>query len=284
MKRAIALTLLLAILPLPLLIPGVVRLVGGAATYRRLVLWGLPVAAALIAAAFGVGRRRGLLFAGTPALSRMVPWCFLALVVDYGFLGAGHLLGWITFTYGDQQLSGHPFRAMTWGLPLCLAIGLFGWEWALRRTLLVSWAGHVPRPAALAISCVAGLALSAPSIVPGLSVPDPAFVAAAFLVVACREVSFGLVFLSGAGLPAAGLYRGLLIYIDAFLIADWYGLWFPLANFTTSEPEFYVLRGATSILATVVVAAALRWNARRQATAAALPTGSLSAPSRSAPS
>lgn len=283
MKKPIALTLLLAILPLPLLIPGVVRLVGGAATYRRLVLWGLPVAAALIAAAFGVGRRRGLLFAGTPALSRMVPWCFLALVVDYGFLGAGHLLGWITFTYGDQQLSGHPFRAMAWGLPLCLAIGLFGWEWALRRTLLVSWAGHVPRPAALAISCVAGLALTAPSIVPGLSVPDPAFVAASFLVVACREVSFGLVFLSGAGLPAAGLYRGLLIYIDAFLIADWYGLWFPLANFTTSEPEFYVLRGATSVLATCVVAAALRWNARRQATAA-LPTGSLSAPSRSAPS
>ena len=284
MKKAIALTLLLAILPLPLLIPGAVRLVGGAATYRRLVLWGLPVAAALIAAAFSVGRRRGLLFAGTPALPRMVPWCVLALVVDYSFLGAGHLLGWITYTYGDQQLSGHPFRAMTWGLPLCLAIGLFGWEWSLRRTLLVSWAGHVPRPAALAISCVAGLALSAPSIVPGLSVPDPAFVAASFLVVACREVSFGLVFLSGAGLPAAGLYRGLLIYIDAFLIADWYGLWFPLANFTTSEPKFYVLRGATSVLATGVVAAALRWNARRQATAAALPAGSLSAPPRSAPS
>jgi len=283
MKKPIALTLLLAILPLPLLIPGVVRHVGGATIYRHLALWGLPIAAALIATAMTPGRRRGALFGGAPALLRLFPWCALALVVDYAFLGAGHLLGWITFTYGDQGLSGHPFRAMMWGLPLCLALGVLGWEWALRRTLYVSWTGHVSRPVALAISCGVGLALAAPSIVPGLSVPDASFVAASFLVVACREVSFGLIFASGAGLPAAGLYRGLLLYIDAFLIADWYCVWFPLANFTTSEPEFYVVRGATAILATGVVVAALRWNARRQATAAE-PPGSLPARVRSAPS
>ena len=42
------------------------------------------------------------------------------------FLGIGHVLGLITFTYGDQGLSGHPFRAMAWGLPLSLALGVFG--------------------------------------------------------------------------------------------------------------------------------------------------------------
>src|SRR6267378_653723 len=188
MKKPIALTLLLAGLPVPLLIPGVVRIVGGAGVYRLIVLWGLPVAAALVAAAFTIGRRRGFLFGGSPAtLRRLAPWSALALAAANSFLGIGHAFGFITFTYGDQGLSGHPFRAMAWGLPLCLALGAFGWEWTLRRTLYLSWIGHVARPAALLISCAVGVALAAPSITPGLEIPDTAYVAAAFLVVACRE-------------------------------------------------------------------------------------------------
>ena len=269
MKRPLPLTLALAALPIPLLIPGAVRFVGGAGAYRGILLWALPSAAALITAALTYPWRRGFLFGGSSAtLWRLAPWCCAALVVDYGFLGIGHLLGWITFTYGDQGLSGHPFRAMSWGLPLCLALGIFGWEWTLRRTLYVSWAPHLSRPAALFVSCAVGVALAAPSVVPGLMVPDAWYVAAAFLVAACREISFGLIFTSGAGLPAAGLYRGLLIYVDAFLIADWYSVWFPMANFTTSEPAFYLVRGATAILSTGVVVLGLRWTARRQATAA----------------
>jgi len=284
MKRPLPLTLLLASLPIPLLIPGAVHLLGGSGVYRSILLWGLPLAAALVAAALTYGWLRGFLFGGPPAtLLRLAPWCFAALVVDYSFLGIGHLLGLITFTYGDQGLSGHPFRAMTWGLPLCLALGVFGWEWTLRRTLYVSWARHVSRSAALFISCAIGVALAAPSIVPGLQVPDAWYVAAAFLVTACREISFALIFTSGAGLPAAGLYRGLLIYVEAFLIADWYGAWFPMANFTTSEPAFYLVRGATAVLATGVVVAGLRWTARRQATAAA-PARAATSPAAVTPS
>ena len=265
MKKTLALTLLLGALPLPLLLPGALRLVGGQSAYRHLTLWGLPVAALLVAAAFSLRGRRGYLFGGSPAtLLRLAPWCLTALVVDYSCLGFGHVLGWITFTYGDQGLSGHPFRAMGWALPLCLLLGVFGWEWALRRTLLVSWTAHLPRPAALLISCVAGVALAAPSIVPGLAVPDAAYVAAAFLVAACREIAFALVFTSGAGLPAAGLYRGLLTYVDAFLIADWYGVSFPMANFTTSEPAFYLVRGATALLAAGAIVAGTRWTSRRR--------------------
>src|SRR2546426_4182288 len=180
MKRPLPLTLALAALPFPLLIPGAVRFVGGAGAYRGILLWGLPPAAALIAAALTYPWRRGFLFGGSPAtLWRLAPWCCAALVVDYGFLGIGHLLGWITFTYGDQGLSGHPFRAMSWGLPLCLALGIFGWEWTLRRTLYVSWAPHLSRPAALFVSCAVGVALAAPSVVPGLMVPDAWYVAEA---------------------------------------------------------------------------------------------------------
>ncbi|PYT36625.1 MAG: hypothetical protein DMF52_06395 [Acidobacteria bacterium] len=284
MKKPLALTLLLAGLPVILLIPGVVKLVGGAGVYRPIVLWGLPVSAALVAAALTTGRRRGFLFGGSPAtLLRLAPWCVTALVVDYSFLGIGHLLGFITFTYGDQGLSGHPFRAMAWGLPLCLGLGVFGWEWTLRRTLYVSWIGHVARPAALLISCAVGVALMAPSITPGLEIPDGSYVAASFLAVACRELSFGLIFASGAGLPAAGLYRGLIIYMEAFLIADWYSVFFPMANFTTSEPAFYLVRGATAILAAGVIVTGLRWNARRQATAGA-PARAGASPAAPAPS
>src|SRR3989442_5576756 len=36
---------------------------------------------------------------------------------------SGHLLGWVTFTYGDQEFSGHPARTVLWALPLCLFVG-----------------------------------------------------------------------------------------------------------------------------------------------------------------
>ena len=270
MKKPLALTILLAGLPVPLLIPGIVRFVGGVGIYRHLAWWGLPAAAALAAAVLASRSRRGLLFAGSsPMLLRLAPFCAAALFVDGSFLGIGHLLGWITFTYGDQGLSGHPLRAMVWGLPLCLVLGTFGWEWTLRRTLYVSWTRHVSRTAALLISCALGVLLAAPSIIPGLEIPDPSYVAAAFAVAACREISCGLIFASGAGLPAAGLYRGLLIYVDTFLIADWYSVWFPMANFTTSEPAFYLVRAATAALAAGVLLCGLRWSARRLPTAAA---------------
>lgn len=269
MKTPLALTLMLAALPIPLLLPGIVRRIGGPGAYRQALLWGLPLAAALVAAALTFRRRRGILFGGSrPMLLGLAPWCAAAFVADYSFLGIGHLLGWISFTYGDQGLSGHPFRALSWGLPLCLALGIFGWEWTLRRTLFVSWAGCVPRPAALLLSGAVGVTLAAPSIVPGLRIPDPSYVVAAFLVAACREMSFGVIFASGAGLPAAGLYRGLLTYMDAFLIADWYSATFPMANFTTSVPAFYCVRGATAMVAAGVVLAGVRRTSRTRPTAA----------------
>jgi len=269
-KKTVALTLLLAALPLALLLPGSPGRLDGPQMYRLLVTWGVPIAAALLALLFSLRGARGLLFPGAPrTMRRLLPWCFAAYVADFSFLGAGHLLGWVTFTYGDQGYSGHPARTVLWGLPLCLVVGVFGWEWALRRTLFVSWARYTGRPIALLISCATGIALAAPAILPGLMVPDPAYAAAAFVVIACREISCGLIFASGAGLPAAGIYRGLFAYLDTFVLNDWYSVQFPAANYTTSEPMFYVLRAAAAVLSAALVAAGAHRASRSGEAAAA---------------
>jgi hypothetical protein len=271
-KKTVALTLLLAALSLALLAPGSPGRLGGPQMYRLLVTWGVPVAAALLAALFSLRGARGLLFPGAPrTMRRLLSWCFAAFVVDFSFLGAGHVLGWVTFTYGDQGYSGHPARTVLWALPLCLFVGVFGWEWALRRTLFVSWARYTGRPIALLISCATGVALAAPAILPGLMVPDPAYAAAAFVVVACREISCGLIFASGAGLPAAGIYRGLFAYLDTFVLNDWYSVQFPAANYTTSEPMFYVVRAAAAVLSAALVAAGAHRASRLGGAAAAPP-------------
>ena len=261
MTRPLKLTLLLASLPLPFLIPGVPGLFGGQGAYRAAMTWGLPVAAALLAA-FVFTRWPGFVRPrGAPggrrqvswAVLRLAPWFVLALLADFSFLGVGHLLGWVTFTFGDQGFSGHPARTLLWSLPLCLLVATLGWEWTLRGTLLSAWAEAVSRPMALIFSCASGVLLAGPLIVPGLEVPDPHYVLAAFLTTACREVSFALVFMSGAGIAAAGIYRGLLLYFDAFVLNDWYSVHFPAANFTSSEPAFYLLRSMSAVLAAAVV-------------------------------
>src|SRR5258708_7131649 len=110
--RTLLLTLLLTALPLPLLIPAVPRLVGGQGSYRVLALWGLPLGALVLTAALSPEWRRGHLFGGSRgALIRILPWCALALLIDFSCLGVGYGLGWITFTFGDQSLAGHPLRA-----------------------------------------------------------------------------------------------------------------------------------------------------------------------------
>ena len=266
MNRTLALTLLLLAVPLVLLVPGTPGRLGGTTHYRWVVTYGVPIAAAALAALLSPRGTRGFLFPGSPGTARrLLPFCGAAFAADFLFLGAGHLLGWVTFTYGDQGFSGHPARTALWGLPVCLALGLFGWEWALRRSLFVSWAGRVRRGPAILISCAIGVVLASPAIVPALEIPDPAYVAAAFVVAACREVSFALVFASGAGLPAAGIFRGLFVYIDTFVLNDWYSLQFPAANYTTSEPMFYLLRAAAAILSMAIVVLGTRRAAGRSA-------------------
>jgi len=105
---------------------------------------------------------------------------------------------------------------------------------------------------------LAGLALALPPILPVGEIRDLPFVAAALTAVLCREVSFALVFSRGGGLLVAGLYRGALWFVEAFVINDWYSLYFPSANYVAGDPLFYAARAVAALLGLAVVVAAVR--------------------------
>jgi hypothetical protein len=260
--RRLLLTILLTGVALLLLGAGPEHL-GRLTGYRLLVTWAIPVATGMMAALFFV-RPPSLARSRAPnrGVIRLVPWCLAACVADYSFLAIGHAAGWATFTFGDQGLSGHPLRAALWGLPLCLVLGVAGWERGLRRILLVAWMQDVPRGVAVLIACASGTILAAPVILPGIRLPDTGYALAAFLSAFCREMSFSLIFLWGGGLLLAGLYRGFLFYLDAFVIQDWYGVYFPAANYVSSEPVFYLARGASALLAAGIIGIGA-WRASR---------------------
>ena len=257
--RAVRLTAVLLIASACLVQPGVRRL-WGPERYESVVFWGLPLAALLFAAI--LVPRLPSTPGRTPsreAVRTLAPWCAAGLVIEWSFLGIGHLFRWETFTFGDQALQGHPFATVVRDLPPCLLLGWLGWERALRGGIL---SGLAPRLGIMPAAIVAGLTgtvLAAPAILGGTPFLDVPFVAAAFAAAAARETACTAIVLSGGSLPLAGAYRGLLMFLEGRILNDVNGLFFPLANYTSSEPLFYLARGATALLsAAVVVAAAAR--------------------------
>lgn len=257
MLRAAGLTFLLAAIGVLLTLPAASGLLSDPDAYRQAVLWGVPVAALLLSLVFfprlarphgetpvGPPRRRLLLLGG----------CVAALLADQSFLGLGYLTDWATFTLNTQELPGSPLPwTALWALPACLVLGIWGWERALRGAVYTGWRRRLPTPAALALSVLTGLCLSLPAVLPGGEVRDIPFVAAAVLAVLCHELSFALVFLRGGGLLVAGLYRGLLWFLESFVVNDWYSLWFPAWNYVAGDPLFYAVRAAAALLGLAVV-------------------------------
>jgi len=234
------------------------------------VLWGLPALALLLAfAGPALPARDARLVASaaapffSPAL-RLLPWMACAFVLDQSFLGIAHLLGWVTFTYGDQNLAAHPLKTVLIGLPLCLLLGSLGTERALRSGILDGAAKTWGMPAGIAISMAAGVSLALPALVAGGEFSDLGFVAAALVVAIVREAGFVLIYLRGGGLPLAGLGRGLLMFFEGRIITDVESLFLPLAQYTTSEPRFYLLRAATAVTALLLIA----WGCRPRAAGA----------------
>jgi hypothetical protein len=231
-------------------------------SYRKVVLWGIPVVALVLSLIFfprlrspggeapgGPPRRRLLLLAG----------CVVAFLADQSFLGFGYLTDQATFTFGSQGLADRQLAVTAlWALPLCLILGIWGWERALRGAVYTGWRRALPVPAALAISVLTGLVLALPPILPAGEVRDLPFVAAALTAALCREISFALVFARGGGLLVAGLYRGFLGFVEAFVVNDWYSLYVPSYNYVTGDPLFYAARAASALLGLVVIAAVTR--------------------------
>lgn len=229
---------------------------------RLLVLFGLPLAASITATLVLPREPRRM---GTSAkvvgTARFHPILAGALLLDLGAIGVGHALGWVNFTHGDQALQARKLLAVPLALPFTIAAATLGTEWALRARLWETLARSGRSREAATLSIAIGAALTLPAFVPGFELADPAFVACAVASALLREAASLTLFKSG-GLFVAGAYRGTLQAIEAFGLGDWYGFWFPIANFVTSEPRFYVLRVAGVAAALGLILVATRRRAR----------------------
>jgi hypothetical protein len=256
MVRTVLLTILLVVLGIGLTLPQTAARLGDVDTYRRAVLWGIPAAALLLSLILHPRLTKPANDLPGPIARRfaLLTVAVLAFGADQSFLGISYLTGWATFTSGAQSKP----LTMLWALPLCLILGIWGWERALRGSVYTGWRRRLERPAAIAVSSIAGLALSLPAILPGGEVRDWDFVGAALVTVLCREISFALLFSRGGGLLVAGLYRGALYFAEAFVVHDWNSLFFPGFNYVTSGTAFYAVRAAAALLALGVVAAMTR--------------------------
>lgn len=268
MVRAVLLTLLLIALGTGLALPRTAALLGDIEAYRRAVVWGIPVAAMVLSLLLHPRLSKPANDLPGPVARRvaLLAVVLLAFVADQSFLGVSYWTGWATFTFGAQELGDSEllFTAL-WALPACLALGIWGWERALRGSVYTGWRRLLARPGAVAVSALAGLALALPPVLPGGEVRDPAFVAASLLTALCREISFALLFTRGGGLLVAGLYRGTLCFVEAFVVHDWTSLFFPAFNYVTSGGAFYAARAASALLALGVVALLTRTRPERSA-------------------
>lgn len=254
--RTALLTILLIALGAGLALPQTAALLGEIDDYRRAVLWGIPVATLVLSLILHPRLTKPANDLPGPIARRfaLLAVAVLAFGADQSFLGISYWTGWATFTSGAQ---GSMITAL-WALPLCLVLGIWGWERALRGSVYTGWRRRLERPAAIAVSAAVGLALSLPLILPGGEVQDPAFVGAALAAALCREISFALLFSRGGGLLVAGLYRGALYFVEAFVVHDWNSLFFPPYNYVTSGAAFYAARAASALLALGVVAVMTR--------------------------
>ena len=281
LARPALLAVLFLALPLGLLFSGLGETARGLPVYRVLAIAGLPVVVGLATLACGapmlVLPRGGRVDAGP---LRLLPFCAAAFMVDQGVIAVGHRLGWLTFTFGEQALMERPLWSAAWGVPLSLALALFGYERGLHGTLLSSWAERASRPITALVVIAAGTALATPSILAGPSIPDGRYAAAALVTAAAREAALLLIVLSGGGLLLAGMLRGAYLFVEVVVVNDWLGVPFPMANYLSSEPRFYAARAlaATAALAVVALGAA-RATSRATARAAARSRSDKSAPS-----
>jgi hypothetical protein len=187
-----------------------------------------------------------------PRWSRLLLWIGVAIAVDLAPIGIAYQLGWLTLTYGDQQLAATRATTVLWALPLLILLATRFYERTLRGRLFEEARESWGAPAAWTLSLLCGTALALPAIAPGLSLSAPAFVAAALVTALAREIGSTVLY-RASGLLAAGVFRGTLLFVDFYLIADWLAPVFPSANYVTSGDAFYLLRAASPLVAALLL-------------------------------
>ena len=224
--------------------------------YARVTLWGIPLFMVL-AAAFCVPRRlpsASLASRGGPAL--LVAGA-AGLLADQAHLGYGFFARAATFTLGTQRFADGRFAwEAIWALPLWIAFGVFGWERALRSGVFAGFRDRLGTPAAFAVSGLAGISLGLPVILPGGH--NAGFVLSGLVALAAREAACTLLFVEG-GLLAAGFYRGVSIFVQAFVIDDRYALHSPAFQVVSDAPSFYLARALTALSGVAVIALGVRF-------------------------
>lgn len=228
---------------------------------RLFVVWALP--GLVFLCGMLILPKQGTATAPRPALGegvrlpRLLAWIGVAIAVDLAPIGIGHRLGWLTLTYGDQQLAASRATTALWALPLLVLISIRFYERTLRgqlfRTAHETWGA----PTAWMLSLACGTALALPAVAPGFSWSEPGFVAAALVTAFARELACTVLY-RASGIVAAGLFRGTLAFVDFYLIADWLAPVFPSANYVTSTDSFYLLRAASPLVAALLLARFLR--------------------------
>lgn len=193
-----------------------------------------------------------------------LPLVAALLAIDLGAVAVGHLLGWSSLSVPDSSWRLLRLAMILFALPVALFVGVHGWEWGLRARLFAPWARRgAPRLAAVA-SVVAGAALALPGIAPGFRPAAGSYLVAALGIALAREAT-ALRLFRRSGVLLSGAYRGLLLGLEALVLADALSGWSALARYASDQPRFYALRAAAPVLGLVVASLWCRRLDRRDA-------------------
>ncbi len=235
----------------------------------------LPVRAA--GAGTGASGATGATGASAPAPSSttsgvrwtlLLFWIGLAIAVDLAPFVIADRLGWLTFAFGAAQALGERLRTTLWALPLLVLVAIRFSERTLRGQLFQGLAESWGAAGAWTLSLLCGTALALPAIAPGFAFGAPIVVAAGLATALGREIGATVLY-RASGLVAAGLFRGTLVFLDFFLVADWLHPVFPSADYSRGSGTFHLLRAASPLVAALLLARVLPAARRRSEVPAA---------------
>lgn len=194
-------------------------------------------------------------------------WIALAVAIDLAPFGIADRLGWLTFAFGESQPLGERWMTALWALPLVVLVAIRFTERTLRGQLFQSLAESWGAAGAWTLSLLCGTALALPAIAPGFAFAAPVVVAAGFATALGREIGATVLY-RASGLGAAGIFRGTLVFLDFYLVADWLHPVFPSADYSSSAGTFHLLRAASPLVAALLLARALPARRRSEEAAA----------------
>jgi hypothetical protein len=187
---------------------------------------------------------------------RLLFWMALAVVLDLAPLIVGFEAGWLTFALGDPRPLASRLMTALWAWPLLAMVAIRFYEGTLRGQLFRGLAEGWGATGAWALTLLCGTALALPALAPGFAFGAPLVVAAGLATAFGREIG-SIVLYRASGLMAAGLYRGTLVFLDFFVVADWLQPVFPSAEHVQSAGTFHLLRAASPLVAALLLARAL---------------------------